>query len=173
MFSHSVMFHSLWLLGLAGSSVHGNFQPRILEWVAISTSRGSSWPRDLNPHLLWLLHYRWILCCWATRWAMKMRSWQAEKQAVVCTNSNAQTMQYTLGVYWQERGEPIKSQNGTDHTPIHHPNEFYLRPKLGPKSFIFRSDTVKLPQMSLRLLSTPNRCAPYTRQQTHPVRFSS
>ena len=29
-----------------GSSVHGISQPRILEWVAISSSRGSSWPRD-------------------------------------------------------------------------------------------------------------------------------
>ena len=29
-----------------GSSVHGNFQARILEWVAISFSRGSSQPRD-------------------------------------------------------------------------------------------------------------------------------
>ena len=27
------------------SSVHGIFQARILEWVAISFSRGSSWPR--------------------------------------------------------------------------------------------------------------------------------
>ena len=29
-----------------GSSVHGISQARILEWVAISSSRGSSWPRD-------------------------------------------------------------------------------------------------------------------------------
>ena len=29
-----------------GSSVHGIFQARILEWVAISYSKGSSWPRD-------------------------------------------------------------------------------------------------------------------------------
>ena len=28
------------------SSLHGIFQARILEWVAISSSRGSSWPRD-------------------------------------------------------------------------------------------------------------------------------
>ena len=28
-----------------GSSAHGVFQARILEWVAISFSRGSSWPR--------------------------------------------------------------------------------------------------------------------------------
>ena len=29
-----------------GSSLHGVSQARILEWVAISFSRGSSWPRD-------------------------------------------------------------------------------------------------------------------------------
>ena len=29
-----------------GSSVHGILQARILEWVAISFSRGSSWPKD-------------------------------------------------------------------------------------------------------------------------------
>ena len=29
-----------------GSSIHGIFQARVLEWVAISSSRGSSWPRD-------------------------------------------------------------------------------------------------------------------------------
>ena len=28
------------------SSIHGIFQARVLEWVAISFSRGSSWPRD-------------------------------------------------------------------------------------------------------------------------------
>ena len=34
------------LCGPPGSSVHGILQARILEWVAISSSRGSSWPRD-------------------------------------------------------------------------------------------------------------------------------
>ena len=33
---------------LPGSSVHGISQARILEWVAISSTRGSSWPRDLT-----------------------------------------------------------------------------------------------------------------------------
>ena len=32
---HSVMSDSLWLHGLPGSSVHGIFQARILEWVDI------------------------------------------------------------------------------------------------------------------------------------------
>ena len=31
---------------LPGSSIHGIFQARVLEWVAISFSRGSSLPRD-------------------------------------------------------------------------------------------------------------------------------
>ena len=34
-----------------GSSVHGVFQERILEWVAIFFSRGSSWPR-IEPESL-------------------------------------------------------------------------------------------------------------------------
>ena len=45
----SVMSDSLWphrLCSPPGSSVHGIFQKRILEWVAISLSRGSFWPRD-------------------------------------------------------------------------------------------------------------------------------
>ena len=31
---------------LPGSFIHGIFQARVLEWVAISFSRGSSQPRD-------------------------------------------------------------------------------------------------------------------------------
>ena len=34
-----------------GSSVHGIFQARTLEWVAISSSRGSSQPRDQTTSL--------------------------------------------------------------------------------------------------------------------------
>ena len=47
-----------------GSSVHGIFQARVLEWGAISFSRGSSWPRN----------WTWVSCIadrrftlWATR----------------------------------------------------------------------------------------------------------
>ena len=40
---------------LSGSSVHGILQAKILEWVAISYSRGSSWPRDWT-------HISWVSC---------------------------------------------------------------------------------------------------------------
>ena len=54
---------------LPGSSVHGILQAGILKWVAISFSRGSSWPRDCT----------WVSCIvegvftiWATREAHKL-----------------------------------------------------------------------------------------------------
>ena len=31
-----------------GSSVHGILQARVLKWIAMPSSRGSSWPRDLT-----------------------------------------------------------------------------------------------------------------------------
>ena len=50
---------------LLGSSVHGISQARILEWVAISLPRGSSWPKD-QTSISWL--GRQILYSWATRY---------------------------------------------------------------------------------------------------------
>ena len=49
----------------SGSSVHGISQDRILEWVAISTSRGSYRPRD-EPTSLTSCIGRWVLYCSAT-----------------------------------------------------------------------------------------------------------
>ena len=49
-----------------GSSVHGLFQTRTLEWVAISFSRESSQSRHWTRVYLRLLHRRWILVRWAT-----------------------------------------------------------------------------------------------------------
>ena len=45
----------------SGFSVHGILQARILQWVAMTSSRGSSWPRGLNLCLLWPLHCRRVL----------------------------------------------------------------------------------------------------------------
>ena len=46
---------------LTGSSVHGVFQAIILEWVAISFSRGSSWFREQTHVSCVLCNSRWIL----------------------------------------------------------------------------------------------------------------
>ena len=68
-----------------GSSIHGISQARILEWVAVSFSRGSSWLRN-RTHLL---HWREILYHWATR--------EAQTFHYVYVNQNIRL--YTLNIY--------------------------------------------------------------------------
>ena len=56
-------------MDLPGSSVHGILQARILEWVAMSFSRESPWPRDQTQVSYAsgsLLHWRQIFNDWAT-----------------------------------------------------------------------------------------------------------
>ena len=61
------LFATLMYCSLPGSTVHGILQARILGWVAISSSRGSSWLRDqVHVSLMCLLHCRQILYHWAT-----------------------------------------------------------------------------------------------------------
>ena len=54
-----------------GSYVHVISQARILEWIAISFSRGSSRPRD-PTQVSWIA--RWVLYHWATRDALLYNS---------------------------------------------------------------------------------------------------
>ena len=62
--SHVWLFCDPINCSLPGSSIHGILQARILEWVAIPFSRGSSWPRDRA----WIYCIgRWILYHWPTR----------------------------------------------------------------------------------------------------------
>ena len=82
---------------LPGSSIHGTFQPRILGWVAISFSRGSSWPRDRTQVSRTAGRFFTI---WATREALvKMwyvyiyRQWsiiqpQKEWNLVICNKTD-------------------------------------------------------------------------------------
>ena len=73
---------------LPGSSVHGIPQARILEWVAISVFRGSSWPRD-PTHVSCI---SLIIVGLFTRWA---------------TGTNDVIFQQTVGLEdtWLERTE--------------------------------------------------------------------
>ena len=64
---------------IPSSSVHGISQARILEWVAISFSRGSSWPKD-QTHISWVSRLgRWILhhqATWEAHWTVDWK-WEA------------------------------------------------------------------------------------------------
>ena len=76
---------------LPGSSVHGTLQAWILEWVVMSSSRGSSWPRDWTSISYISCIGRWVLyhqChqgspCNAPKWVQSLawedpwrRKWQ-------------------------------------------------------------------------------------------------
>ena len=73
---------------LPGSSVHGIFQAIVLEWVAISFSRGSSQPRD------WTWVSRIVDRCftiWATREVLSIKKMQIKSHSEIlphaCQNS--------------------------------------------------------------------------------------
>ena len=96
-----------------GSSVHGILRARILEWVAIPFSRGSSWPRDQT----------WVFCIaniFFTIWAHQespikglghcIFNWQKkklarEKKKLICMDMHESTQmkwlikQLRLGAY--------------------------------------------------------------------------
>ena len=68
-----------------GSSVHGDLQARILEWVAMSSSRGSSQPRDQTQVSRIAGGFFTV---WATReaqWAMYLFSWQYHTVLITVT----------------------------------------------------------------------------------------
>ena len=56
-----------------GSSVHGISQARILEWIVISSFRGSSWPRDWTGVSYVSCIGRRVLYHWVTRDALNAR----------------------------------------------------------------------------------------------------
>ena len=69
LFSHIWLFCNSVDCSPPDTSIHGISWARTLEWVAISFSRGSSWPRDRN-----CISFigRGIVYCWATREALNI-----------------------------------------------------------------------------------------------------
>ena len=70
---------------LPGFSVHGIFQARILEWVTISFSRRSSWPRDWT----WVSHIVGrCFTIWATREVWDITDKGSSSQSYGFSNSH-------------------------------------------------------------------------------------
>ena len=64
------LFVTPWTVACQAPSVHGISQARILEWIAISFSRGSSWPRNWthSPCVGRPVFYHW------TAWEVHLRT---------------------------------------------------------------------------------------------------
>ena len=76
---------------LPGSSVHGIFQVRVLEWVAISFSKESSWPRDRT----WVSHIAGRhFTVWATREAPNFPVWKVV--LILCNDKHELSTYYSI-----------------------------------------------------------------------------
>ena len=102
-----------------GSSVHGMFQARILEWVSISSSRGSSRPRD-RTHISCI--GRWVLYEWATRGALtgicsaKKQNKRPQKESLML-NSTSPNQDFIMVSALPEMGS-LTSQSGTTSSAL-------------------------------------------------------
>ena len=85
----------------SGSSVHGISQARILEWVAISSSRGSSWARDRT--LVSSVAGRFF-----TVWATREAPWQLQSHIITRTR---------LCLYWSIFLHPLGSHPHLQNPP--------------------------------------------------------
>ena len=110
-----------WTYSPSGSSVHEIPQARILEWVAISFSRGSSWTRD-QTHVSCI--GRRILYHWVTREAHLTRvrileplwlSWHDS----MCRHQAMSTSSMILGLSSYPKFKRPVSLNLHTHTKIH------------------------------------------------------
>ena len=84
-----------------GSSVHGILQARILEWVAISFSRGSSWPR-VRTQVSRIAGRRFNL------WAKPTGLASPVAQMVKCLPTMQETQLQSLGreISWRRKWQP-------------------------------------------------------------------
>ena len=95
-----------------GSSVHGIFQARTLEWAAISSSRGSSWPSD-RTQVSCFADRRFIV--WAPKEALRIccKGLQ-EKKCGFPFNS----LTYKAYDWWLRKGKEASSKpkfGGNEH----------------------------------------------------------
>ena len=72
-----------------GSSVHGIFRARILDWSASSSSRRSSWPRDQTCVSFVSCNGRQVLYHWATWESQKLKINKVHQWIILCNCLNS------------------------------------------------------------------------------------
>ena len=80
-----------------GPSLHGILQERILEWVAMPYSRGSSWLRDWTWVSCVSCIGRWVWCVcmtwFAPVWSLDCKFWGGRGRICLCPPVQASTLQ--------------------------------------------------------------------------------
>ena len=92
--SHVRLCVILWNCSPPGSFVHGVLQARTLEWVAMTLSRRSSWPRDWTRvsciagwfFTIWATRVevidRLCLFLWHSLWQIKTKEWKIDFSSI-------------------------------------------------------------------------------------------
>ena len=81
---------------LSGSSVHGIFQARVLEWIAISFCRASSRPRDRT----WVSHIAGrCFTIWATKLVTSKENWQGLIKWTIFLQKKEKKLKWHMGLW--------------------------------------------------------------------------
>ena len=104
--SHSIVSDSCDPMdySLPGSSVHGILQARILEWVAISFSRGSSLPKNQTQ-----------VSCIAGRF---FTDWAMREAPSIMVFSNESVLHIRWPKYWSSASASVLPMNTQDWSPL-------------------------------------------------------
>ena len=97
---------------LPGSSIHGILQARILEWVAMPSSRGSSWPRDwtcISCLPAWEVSSL-PLAPLGKPWKCWPRTTDLPSGPELCIFSFWELFLLLLGVFWNQKGEQWQAE---------------------------------------------------------------
>ena len=97
-----------------GSSVHRIFQSRILEWVVMASSRGSSRPRDRTHVSCISCISRWVLYHWATQEA---QDWHVPMTVLTMDNKQGpgipDHLTYLLRNLYAGQEATVRTRHGT------------------------------------------------------------
>ena len=110
-----------------GSSVHEIVQARILEWVAMPSSRGSSWPRDRTP-----------VSCIANRF-LPLSQWKSHENHEIRNFCCFKSPVYTYGEALYSQQKQDGADCGSDHELLIAKFRLKLK-KVGKPTRPFRDD---------------------------------
>ena len=123
-FNHVQVFVTLWTVAYQAPQSMGILQARILEWVAISFSRGSSQPRDRTrvSHVAGRLFTQTDLCVWTwkkcllIKWKKKNTHYKLYTNHLIFFVIRKQTKIYPIIIYAYLCTEKMLRTNQSIHS---------------------------------------------------------
>ena len=115
-FSHAWLFVTVWTVAPPGCSVHGILQARILEWIAMLSSRESFLLRDQNcvTYISWAGRQVWWPCDLHHMWTLYFRQMTSFASDSVFLSSFRQKCSQEVSLFllrfWMRKHEQVDSR---------------------------------------------------------------